>query len=233
MNPAPWDDVNSWASNYQPGAIRLISAYSPSMERDIPLLWFPAQDQSSPAPRPLVLPGRFGGEPGEVPLKTTMVIDIPSKNINVISPIPGAFTNYTDWLNPDEHVGGKNYWETFFTKELSKPLNEAINGNGKQAIFGGSASASSVLNCAIHNPGLYSSVASISGCALTNGPLSRHFQNEVVAGTGADTENMYGPRNSAWARYSDAYINAIVLKAQPNVYVYSGTGLLGDYELGH
>lgn len=232
LNPEPRDDVNSWAAQFEPGAIKLISAYSPSMEREIPLLWFPAKDQTRPTPVIYVLPGRFGGETGEVPLKTTMVTDFPSHNINVITPIPGAYTNYLDWLNPDEHVGGRNYWETFFTKELPEPLNEAINGSGQQAIFGGSASGSTVLSYAIHNPGLYASVASVSGCSLTNGPITRLVQNRVIAPSGADPENMLGERNSAWARYNDPYTNLIGLKDQPFVFAYSGTGLLGDYELG-
>ena len=45
-----------------------------------------------------------------------------TKHVNVVMPVGGKFSMYTDW-NADDPVLGRNKWQTYLTKELPAAVN--------------------------------------------------------------------------------------------------------------
>ncbi len=208
-----------------------VHVYSPSMDRVIPLQVLRPADTSAPRPTLYMLNGAGGGEDGANWLKQT---DMPEffadKNVNVVIPVGGYLSYYTDWEHDDPGLG-RNKWQTFLTEELPPVLDDALGANGGNAIGGLSMSAGSVLDLAIQAPGLYRGVASYSGCAQTSDPVARNFIRTLIAVRGkGDTDNMWGPDGDPrWVEH-DPYVNAEGLRGL-ELFVSNATGLPGPHEM--
>lgn len=204
--------------------------YSASMGKNIPLkIQLPA-DENAKRPTLYLLNGAGGGEDSATwQRRTDMASFFADKNVNVVTPVGGAFSYYTDWRNDDPKLG-RNKWTTFLTEELPPIIDKAFNGNGTNSVAAISMTGTSVLNLAIAKPGLYKSVASYSGCAETSTPAGRAYIKLVVESRGgADTENMWGPTNDpAWIE-NDPVIQAERLRGT-EIYVSSGNGLPGAHD---
>lgn len=200
--------------------------YSASMDRVIPLKVILPADTSEPRPTLYLLNGAGGGEDAASWYEKTDIVEFfADKNVNVVTPIGGAFSYYTDWQKEDPELG-RNMWETFLTRELPPIIDSALDTTGANAIAGLSSSATSVLNLAIAGPGLYRAVGSYSGCASTSDDLGQAYVKTVVARGGGDVENMWGPDGDPdWVEH-DAIINAEKLRGTA-LYISSGTGLPG------
>ncbi|AJW42631.1 esterase [Rhodococcus sp. B7740] len=148
------------------------------------------------------------------------------KNVNVVTPVGGAYSYYTDWQQDDPRLG-RNKWETFLTAELPPLVDDLLDTNGRNAIAGISMAATSVLNLAAHHQGLYRAVGSYSGCASTTDALGRAYVKTVVSmALGANVTNMWGPDDHQdWVR-NDAVINAEKLRGTA-LYISNGSGLAG------
>ncbi|NNH75156.1 esterase family protein [Nocardia uniformis] len=210
--------------------IRLF-VYSAAMEQHFPVDVQRPADASVPRPTLYLLNGADGGE-GSANWKTrTDIVSgfLADKNVNVVQPIGGAFTYYTDWINEDP-TRGKIKWRTFFTEELPPLIDAALGTNGINAVAGLSTSGTTVLNLPIHKPGLYSAVAAYSGCAQTADPIGREFVKlGVDVWGGGDTENMYGPAGApAWSE-NDPVLNAHGLRGL-DLYLSTGNGLPGVHD---
>ncbi|KIM17089.1 esterase, partial [Rhodococcus erythropolis] len=127
-----------------------IDVYSPSMDR-----WI-ANDVISPAgggPAPTfyLLTGVGGGEDGISWFNNTGVRDFfDDKHVNVVMPVGGKFSMYTDW-NADDPVLGRNKWQTYLTKELPAAVNARYNTTGVNALGGVSMAGGPVLDLAIQS----------------------------------------------------------------------------------
>ncbi|MFZ2527934.1 MAG: alpha/beta hydrolase family protein [Rhodococcus sp. (in: high G+C Gram-positive bacteria)] len=210
----------------------ILWVYSASMGQEIPVdVWRPA-DTSEPRPTLYLLNGAGGGEDaGTWRLQTDAIDFLTAKNVNVVSPLKGKFSYYTDWLNPDP-VLGVNKWTTFFTEELPPIIDAALGTNGINAIAGLSSSGTSVFSIATAKPGLFNGVASYSGCAQTSDPIGQQFVKLTVeTWGGGDTENMWGPLDSPLWRENDPYVHADKLRGM-ELYVSNGNGLPGRYDNG-
>ena len=153
-------------------------ATSPAMDnREVPLVVIKAADANRPVL--YLLNGADGGEGNANWIAQTDVINFyKEKNINVVIPMAGKFSYYTDWVSDSAKLGGKQKWETFLTKELPSPLEKLLKGNGKRAIAGMSMSATSSMLLAEHNPKFYDGVASFSGCYASSKPIPQcHSQS--------------------------------------------------------
>jgi len=206
----------------------LVTVYSPSMDRSVPLQVFRPADTSVPRPTYYLLNGASGGEDpsSNWPDQADVATFFADKNVNVVIPRAGAFSYYTDWVADDPELG-RNKWETILTQELPPLVDESLGTNGTQAVGGISMAASAVLMLAADNPGFYSSVASFSGCAGTSDDLGRAFVKLVVeARGGGDTENMWGPDDGPEWAANDALLNADKLRGTP-MYITTGNGLPG------
>ncbi|EHI45663.1 antigen 85 complex protein [Rhodococcus opacus PD630] len=150
------------------------------------------------------------------------------KDVNVVIPFGGQSSYYADWKQDDPELG-RNKWQTFLTKELPPIVDSALETTGKNAIAGLSMSATSVLNLAISEPGLYQSVGAYSGCAMTSDPVARRFVEITVSDFGGNPENMWGAANDPLWAANDPYVNAEKLRGT-TLYISNGSGLPGPYD---
>lgn len=208
------------------GRTFMVDVYSSSMHRTIPL-WV---SKGGPgAPNLYLLNGVDGGVNGQGwPWRTDVKRFFANKHVNVISPLGGHHSYYTDW-NVDDPAMGRQKWQTFLTRELPPVLNQYLGSNGRNAIAGVSMSANSALDLAIHAPGLYQSVGSYSGCSRTSDSFGQAYVTSQVAGGGGSATNMWGPTGSAQWIDHDPTVQAGRLRGM-DLYIYSGTGQPGPHE---
>jgi len=171
-----------------------LTVYSAAMGQSFPVDVHRPADASAPRPTLYLLNGAGGGEDTATWDHNTDIVTkfMADKNVNVIQPIGGAWSYYTDWIKDDPHLG-RNKWKTFFTKELPPVINAALGTNGINAIAGLSTSGTTVLALPIAEPGLYRAAAAYSGCAQTSDPIgSKYIQTTVDVWGGGNTDNMWG-----------------------------------------
>ncbi|KQB84450.1 alpha/beta hydrolase [Corynebacterium oculi] len=209
-----------------------VSAFSPAMNRHVPLALIKADRPD--APTLYLLNGGDGGEGTANWVQQTDAIEFYlDKGINVVIPMAGKFSYYTDWIEDVDALGGPQKWETFLTKELPGPVEGYLHANGQRAIAGMSMSATSSLLLAQHNPGFYDAVGSFSGCAETSTPLgyaSVALTLDHNTLQGLSFEKMWGARGGEVNRYNDALVNADKL-AGTQVYVSNGSGTAGENDM--
>ncbi|MGW0245253.1 alpha/beta hydrolase [Nocardia goodfellowii] len=202
-----------------------LKVYSAAMDTEIPVYVQRPADESTPAPNIWLLSGLDGGEgSASWQARTDALEFLAGKPVNVILPIGGRGSYYTDWLKPDPELG-VNKWQTFFTEELPPLLDKTLNSTGRNSLAGLSTSGTSVLQLAEAKPGLWQSVAAYSGCAQIADPIGRQaVKLSVETWAGGDTENMYGPDDSPLWVQNDPVINAEKLRGT-KLYLSSGSGI--------
>lgn len=213
-----------------------VEVWSTAMERAIPLQVLRPADTGRPAPTLYLLNGAGGGEDGASwDVQTDVAAFFADKHVNVVTPMEGAFSYYTDWRRPDPGLAeasgnnGRNMWTTFLTRELPPVIDAAFGTTGANALAGLSMAGTSVLDLAIQAPELYRAVGAYSGCAMTSESPGRQFVTMVVgAGTG-DADNMWGPPGDPEWAARDPYLNAAALPRIP-IYVSNGSGLPGPHD---
>ncbi|MFD3508214.1 alpha/beta hydrolase [Nocardia sp. NPDC058666] len=218
------------------GQVTELEVYSPAMDRTISLRVLRPTDTSRPAPTLYLLNGAGGGEDAaNWQGQTDADGFFADKHVNVVTPMEGAFSYYTDWQRPDEGLAknlennGNNMWTTFLTQELPPVIDAAFDTTGENSLAGISMAGTSVLDLAIQAPDLYRSVSAYSGCAMTSDPIGKAFVSLVVRMGGGNTENMWGPDNDATWREHDPYVQAHRLPNIP-IYISAGTGLPGPHD---
>ena len=203
-----------------------VMVFSPAMNRPIPVQVIRAADTSHPRPTLYLLNGSGGG-PNESgwDAQTDAFGFLRDKDVNVVTPVGGANSYYTDWLR-DDPVLGFNKWQTFLNEELPPVIENYLGANDSRALAGVSMSGTSVLNLAIAKPGFWQSVASYSGCAQTSDPIGHEFVRLTVEnwGGGRSVENMWGPADSPLWRANDPLVNADRLRGT-DVYMSAGSGI--------
>ncbi|MEV6555312.1 alpha/beta hydrolase family protein [Nocardia sp. NPDC051756] len=203
-----------------------VVVHSAAMNRPI-TLWM--SHPGAGAPALYLLNAVDGGEDGGPWTRRTDVAEFfADKNVNVIVPMGGRASYYTDWLRDDPALG-RNQWTTFLTKELPPLLEAKFGMTGRNAIAGLSMSATSALNLAIGAPGLYQAVGAYSGCPRTSDPVAQALVASQLGVFGANPANMWGaPDNPAWAA-NDPMVQTERLRGLA-LYVSSGTGAPGEHD---
>lgn len=148
------------------------------------------------------------------------------KNVNVVLPIGGQASYYTDWITDDPQFG-RYKWETFLTQELPGLINARFDGNGVNGIGGLSMGGNAAYILAARHPGLYRAVAGYSACPDTAMAASAIMFS--IATRGGDPGNMWGaPGSPEWAAHDPALmVERLRGKA---LYMSTGTGVPGPYE---
>lgn len=207
-----------------------LEVFSTAMQKNVEVDVQRPADTSGPHPALYLLNGGGGGEDQLSWTQQTDALSFLSdKDVNVILPIGGRFSYYTDWRAPDP-VLGVNEWKTFFTEELPPLIDAGLGTTGANAIAGLSTSGTSVLQLAIAKPGLFQSAAAYSGCAQISDPVGYAFVNLAVeAWGGGNTVNMYGPQGDPMWADNDPYVHADQLRGV-NLFIASGTGIPGMYD---
>lgn len=207
-----------------------LQVYSASMDKNIPLRVITPADTSAPRPTLYLLNGAGGGEDSATWQRNTDIVEFfADKNVNVVTPMMGAFSYYTDWLKEDPELG-RNMWTTFLTEELPPVIDSTLGTNGVNSIAGISMAGGSVLALAEAAPDLYEGVGSYSGCAQTSTEPGRTYVKMVVESRGGgDTTNMWGEDdNPAWIE-NDPTVNAEKLRGM-DIYVSNGSGIPGPHD---
>ncbi|MFB8005011.1 alpha/beta hydrolase [Nocardia sp. NPDC056000] len=203
-----------------------VTVFSAAMNRAIPV-WVSHPD--GPAPALYLLNAVDGGENGGPWTNRTDIAQFfADKPVNVIQPIGGRASYYTDWVADDPALG-RNRWSTFLIDELPPLLENHFGMTGRNAVAGTSMSATSALNLAIEAPGKYQAVGSYSGCPRTSDPVSTAYVYSQLQPYGASASNMWGaPGNPAWAAH-DPIVNADRLRGVA-LYISAGDGTAGVHD---
>ncbi|MGX1810760.1 alpha/beta hydrolase [Nocardia sp. NPDC055321] len=207
----------------------VFTVYSVAMDTELTVEVQRPADTTVPRPILYLLNGGSGGIGiGTWDHQTRAEEFLADKSINVVQPIGGAGSYYTDWRSPDPRLGVVK-WKTYLTEELPPLMNAALGSNGVNAIAGVSMSGTSVLQLPIAKPGLYSAVAAYSGCARISDPIGQAFVRLTVGYSGSDAANMYGGSEDPHWIANDPYLNAEGLRGI-ELYLSSGNGLPGPYD---
>lgn len=209
-----------------------VSVYSPAMDKVVVNDVFKAP--RSGAPTFYLLPGIDGGDnldpgadfaPGTKSWFgfTDLQTFFANKNVNVVSPLGGAFSWYTDWVNDRS----KQY-QTYMTRELPPLINAQYKTNGKNAVGGLSSTGGTAVDYAIQAPGVYRAVGSYSGF-LTPSSGASNVALTLSGGGGANADDMWGPQGGPlWVQH-DPTVNVAKLKGTA-VYVTASGGGQGDVD---
>lgn len=148
------------------------------------------------------------------------------KNINVVMPVGGESSFYSDWEQPDN---GKNYkWETFLTQELAAVMKEGFRSTDDRAIVGLSMGGTGAMNIAEHRPDLFRFVGSFSGYLDTSSSgMPPAIAAAVNDAGGYDATKMWGPFYSQGWIDHDPKLGIEALKNM-TVYVSAGSGRAGN-----
>lgn len=206
----------------------VLNVYSASMDEVFPVEVILAADRSEPRPVLYLLNGAGGGEDTATWKRQTDLLEFfEDKNTHVVTPIGGAWSYYTDWVNDDPNLG-TNKWQTFLNHELPPLIEEELDTNGGRALAAISMSATSVFNLAIEKPGFYDGVAAYSGCVQSSDPIGQQFIKTVVEvwGGADNVENMWGPLDGPGWVENDPYVQAEKLRGT-KIYMSTGNGLPG------
>ncbi|MFJ4658958.1 alpha/beta hydrolase [Nocardia sp. NPDC088792] len=203
-----------------------VDVYSAAMNRMVPV-WISHPD--GPAPAFYLLNAVDGGEDGGPwTTRTDAAQFFADKQVNVIQPIGGRASFYTDWVS-DDPVLGRNKWATFLLDELPPLLADRFQFTGRNAVAGTSMSATSALDLAIQEPGRFQAVGSYSGCPQTADTAARTMVYSELQLFGANAGNMWGgPGDPAWAAH-DPVLNADRLRGAA-LYISAGNGVPGVHE---
>ncbi|WP_429516528.1 alpha/beta hydrolase [Rhodococcus sp. BE178] len=209
----------------------LLQVASPAMRREVPVNVLLPADRSQPRGVLYLLDGNSGQVESSNWLDRTRgnAEDFfADKNVNVVLPVGGTGTLFTDWTQ-DHPKFGRTQWETFLSKELPPLIDAQLDTNGRNVIGGISSGAQGAVMLAAREPQLYDGVVGYSGCYVTDGPVGRALTDLVVLNGMANSEMMWGPEgNDVW-REHDLFSNASAL-AGKKVYLSSGNGLPGPHE---
>lgn len=206
-----------------------VQVYSAAMDSVLGVKVLRARDTAAAAPTLYLLNGAAGGHGASSwHQKTDLRGFFAGEHVNVVIPLGGSGSYFTDWLT-DDPVLGRQQWTTFLTRELPPLMDEAFHGTGVNAAAGISMAATSVFQLALAAPRTYVAIGSYSGCIRTSDPVGRMMVRAVVGRWGGDATNMWGPWPSpAWTA-NDPYLHAEQLRGI-TMYVSTGTGMPGPLE---
>nr|WP_280458435.1 alpha/beta hydrolase family protein [Nocardia carnea] len=207
-----------------------LDVFSPAMNRVITNRVIPAAG-GGPAPTIYLLTGIGGGTDGISWWDDTDVRQFfADKNVNVVMPIGGAYTLYTDWRT-DDPVLGRARWQTYLTTELPAVVDARFTTTGRNAIAGVSMSGGSAVDLAIQAPGRYQAVASYSGCPWSADAAGVAMVGAQVLRGGGNPGNMWGPPGGPGWQAHDAFRHAARL-AGTAVYLSAASGIPGAIDRG-
>ncbi len=232
--PAPAAGAARVTKTYWYSAHRVaLWVYSPAMNTEIQVQlllardWF-AQPQAK-FPQLLTLDGlRAQEDQSGWIINTDIERFYQDKNVNIVLPVGGESSFYTDWKEPDQ---GKNYkWETFLIRELPPVLEGQWRSTDVRGVQGLSMGGSAAMMLAARNPGFFKFAASYSGILqLTSYGMPQAVQFALRDGGGYDAAKMFGPPSDpAWKEH-DPYLMVDKLRGT-SLYVSSGNGVVGQHD---
>ena len=149
------------------------------------------------------------------------------KNVNVVMPIGGGGTFFSDWVN---EVDGKPIkWESFLMNELIPILDADWRTNDKRGINGLSMGATSAAVLAARHPDKFNFMASFSGYLDTSSAGMPQLFGLIDRNAGYDVTDMWGPYYSREWREHDPKLLVRGMQGM-GIYVAAGNGFTGNYD---
>jgi S-formylglutathione hydrolase FrmB len=205
-----------------------VSVYSPSMNTVIVNDVFKAPKAGAPVF--YLLPGIDGGDDleghGIAPGGKSWfgMTDIQgffaNKNVNVVSPLGGPFSWWTDWV-----ADGSKQYQTYMTRELPPLINKQYNTNGRNAVGGLSSTGGTAVDYAVQAPGLFRAVGSYSG--LLNPSDNVQQVSLTLSSGGQSADAMWGPAGGPLWVAHDPSKNVAKLKGTAVYVAASASGGVG------
>ena len=149
------------------------------------------------------------------------------KNVNVVMPIGGGGTFYSDWVND---VDGKPIkWESFLMDELIPILKTQWRTNDKRGVNGLSMGGTSAAVLAARHPDKFNFMASFSGYLDTTSLGMPQLFAMIDKEAGYDVTDMWGPYYSRQWREHDPKLLVRGMQGM-GIYVAAGNGNTGAHD---
>ncbi|GAA4681373.1 hypothetical protein GCM10023197_42410 [Gordonia humi] len=164
--------------------------------------------------------------------------DLAAKGVNVIQPVGGYMSFYSDWNTPDNfsRQGYTYKWNCVISKSLVGAMDrKKLRGpSGKYAIMGLSMSGSSALIIAGNNKNDFDSAASLSGYLNLTAPGMREAIRAAMivpaldGGTPAmNVDAMWGPPWSTRWLDNDPFVQINKMRGLKKLFISTGSGIPG------
>ncbi|MFC9994608.1 alpha/beta hydrolase [Nocardia sp. NPDC127526] len=157
---------------------------------------------------------------------------LPMWNINVVMPVGGQSSFYSDWLETSNTNGQtvRYEWETFLTRDLRNALAARLGFNPRgNGVLGLSMGGSAALVLAAYHPEQFRYAASYSGYLNVSAPGMREaLRMAMLDAGGYNIDAMWGPPwSELWLR-NDPFVFAERLRANgTRLWISSGSGQPG------
>lgn len=167
----------------------------------------------------------------------TNVQNLVNSGVNVVMPVGGAASFYSDW-NAPSNFNGQNYtykWNCVIANTLPKALYaKGMVPGGKLAIAGISMGGNAALVVAANNKQYYSHAFSMSGYLNLSAPgMKSAIRVALLDADGGpwNSDSMWGPPWSTRWYDNDPFVQITKMHGL-KVRVASGSGMLGKYNAG-
>lgn len=158
--------------------------------------------------------------------------DIPNflaaRNINVVTPVGGASSFYTDWYAAPTAGAAPMKWETYLTQELPTALETQLGlSRTRNGIVGVSMGGGAAVTLAAWHPDQFSFAGSLSGYLNPTSPGMRGaFQTALLGFNEYDVTAMWGaPWDPAWKRNDPAQQVLRLRNNGTRLWIYNGSSL--------
>ncbi|MCM6776854.1 esterase family protein [Nocardia sp. CDC159] len=175
-------------------------------------------------------------------------------NINVVMPIGGQSSFYSDWNAPSSFLAlpplgapvsgsggtqvlsggpGKSVryqWETFLTRDLRNALHDRLGFSPEgNAVIGLSMGGGAALTLAAHHPDQFRYAASYSGYLNPTGPgMPEALRVAMVDAGGFNIDAMWGPPwDPRWQRHDPTASAQLLREHGTRLWISSGNGIPG------
>ncbi|MCP2291222.1 diacylglycerol O-acyltransferase / trehalose O-mycolyltransferase [Nocardia amikacinitolerans] len=157
-------------------------------------------------------------------------------NINVVMPVGGQSSFYSDWIAPSNTNGQTvTYaWETFLTENLRWALRDRLgfnpNGNG---VFGLSMGGSAALALAAYHPDQFRYAGSYSGYLNISAPGMREaLRLALLDAGGFNIDAMWGPPwDPRWLRHDPFMFAQLLRQNGTRLWISAGSGQNGPRDV--
>jgi diacylglycerol O-acyltransferase/trehalose O-mycolyltransferase len=185
-------------------------------------------------------------------IETDIAQLLTSWNINVVMPVGGQSSFYTDWLAPSDFgplsgsagsssgsfraYPNRATWETFLTHDLPAALRARFGfASTRNGIFGLSMGGSAALTLAAYHPNQFSYAGSFSGFLNISAPgMPEALRLAMLDAGGYNVDDMWGPPWSpGWYR-NDPFVFAPLLQRENiRLFIAAGNGVPSGYDSPH
>ncbi|QXQ14056.1 esterase family protein [Skermania piniformis] len=175
-------------------------------------------------------------------IETDIANALTRANINVVMPVGGECSFYSDWEAPSEFGFGSSSgssqkfpyrMETFITRDLPNALAARLGfSQTRNGIFGLSMGGSAALTLAAYHPNQFSYAGSFSGYLNISAPgMKEAMRLAFLDQNGYNIDAMWGPPwDPNWLR-NDPFVFAPRLRDEGiRLYIASGSGIPGMHD---